>query len=68
MKSNKHSNKNLTRSDLERNDSRGLHAKGITKDRSAKKRLSIYDEFDEEEFDAKKSKGKAYDENEEEDD
>lgn len=69
MKSNKHSNKNLKHSDIEKSDSGSQHAKGVKKDRSAKKRLSIYDEFDdEEEFDVKKTSGKVYDENEEEDD
>lgn len=68
MKSNKHSNKNLKHSAIEKNDSGSQHAKGAKKDRSAKKRLSIYDEFDEEEFDVTTFRGKTYDKNDEEDD
>ncbi len=48
MKSNKHSKKNFKYSDIEKNDIGGQFVKGIKKDRSAKRRLSIYDEFEDE--------------------
>jgi len=51
MKSNKHSKKNLKHSDIEKNDIASQFGKGTKKDRSTKRRLSIYDEFDEETFD-----------------
>ncbi len=51
MKSNKNSNKNFKRSDFEKNDMDAQFGKGSKKDRGTKRRLSIYDEFDEEEFD-----------------
>ncbi len=51
MKSNKHSKKNLKHSDIERNDTGSQPGKNVKKDKSGKKRLSIYDEFDQEELD-----------------
>lgn len=48
MKSNKHSKKNFKYSDIEKNDIGSQFVKGIRKDRSAKRRLSIYDEFEDE--------------------
>jgi hypothetical protein len=48
MKSNKHSKKNFKYSDIEKNDIGSQFVKGIKKDRSAKRRLSIYDEFEDE--------------------
>ncbi len=49
MKSNKPSKKNSKHSDIEKNDIGSQFGKGTKKDKSAKKRLSIYDEFDEDE-------------------
>lgn len=51
MKSNKNSKKNIKTSDIERNDIGSQHGKGLKKDKTGKKRLSIYDEFDEEDLD-----------------
>ncbi len=51
MKSNKHSKKDFKHSDIEKNDIGSQLGKGVKKDKSAKRRLSIYDEFDEESFD-----------------
>jgi len=51
MKSNKHSKKNIKYSDIEKSDIGSQSVKGIKKDRSAKRRLSIYDEFEDESFD-----------------
>ena len=50
MKSNKHSKKNFKYSDIEKSDIESQNAKN-RKDKSTKKRLSIYDEFDDESFD-----------------
>ncbi|WP_423127665.1 hypothetical protein [Gaoshiqia sp. Z1-71] len=49
MKSNKHSKKNIRHSEVERNDVDNKFSKAVKRDKSTKKRLSIYDEFDEEE-------------------
>jgi hypothetical protein len=46
MKSDKNSKKNIKNSDIEKNDLRSQFGKSVKKDRSGKKRLSIYDEFD----------------------
>ncbi|MEN6454988.1 MAG: hypothetical protein ABFD10_12075 [Prolixibacteraceae bacterium] len=51
MKSNKHSKKNIKYSDIEKSDIGSQFVKGAKKDRSAKRRLSIYDEFEDENFD-----------------
>lgn len=51
MKSNKNSKTNFKHSDFERNDMDAQSGKGSKKDRSTKRRLSIYDEFDEEDLD-----------------
>ncbi len=48
MKSNKASNKNFKHSDIEKNDLGSQIGKAVRKDKSSKKRLSIYDEFDDE--------------------
>ncbi|MEL7586293.1 MAG: hypothetical protein AAGU19_06225 [Prolixibacteraceae bacterium] len=50
MKSNKNSKKNFNYSDIEKNDIGSL-VKGQRKDRSTKRRLSIYDEFEDENLD-----------------
>lgn len=50
MKSNKNSKKNFKHSDIEKNDIGGQSGKGVKKDKSGKKRLSIYDEFDDEDM------------------
>ncbi|MDD4190757.1 MAG: hypothetical protein PHI28_05485 [Mangrovibacterium sp.] len=50
MKSNKHSKKNFKYSDIEKNDI-GSVIKGAKKDRSSKRRLSIYDDFEDENID-----------------
>ena len=52
MKSNKHSKTNFKHSDIEKNDIGGQFGKGSKKDKGVKKRLSIYDEFDDEELSA----------------
>lgn len=51
MKSKKPSKKNFKNSDFEKNDFADQFGKGVKKDKSSKRRLSIYDEFDEEDFD-----------------
>ena len=51
MKSNKHSKKNFKYSDIEKNDIGSQFVKGTKKDRSSKRRLSIYDEFEDENLD-----------------
>jgi hypothetical protein len=51
MKANKHSKKNFKYSDIEKSDIGSQFIKGTKKDRSAKRRLSIYDEFEDENFD-----------------
>jgi len=51
MKSNKHSKKNFKYSDIEKSDIGSQLIKGAKKDRSAKRRLSIYDEFEDENLD-----------------
>lgn len=51
MKSNRHSKKNFKYSDIEKNDIGSQFVKGLRKDRSSKRRLSIYDEFEDENFD-----------------
>lgn len=48
MKSNKNSKKNFKYSDIEKSDIGSQLVKGPRKDRSAKRRLSIYDEFEDE--------------------
>lgn len=68
MKSGKNSKKNLKPSDVEKNDSGSQYGKGVKKDRSGKKRLSIYDEFDEDEMDMMNYKRDDDDDLDEEDD
>lgn len=51
MKLNNNSKKNFKHSEIEKKDASSLLGKGVKKDKSAKKRLSIYDEFDEEQLD-----------------
>ncbi len=51
MKANKNSKKNFKYSDIEKNDIGNNFIKGPRKDRSAKRRLSIYDEFEDDDFD-----------------
>ncbi|MGV8139183.1 MAG: hypothetical protein AB2L20_28650 [Mangrovibacterium sp.] len=51
MKSNKHSKKNFKYSDFEKSDIGSQSIKGVRKDKSAKRRLSIYDEFEDENYD-----------------
>jgi len=68
MKSNKNSKKNFKTSDIERNDIGGQHGKGVKKDKSGKKRLSIYDEFDEEDMDLMNYKRDDDDSNDDEED
>ncbi len=46
MKTNNNSKKNYKHSDIEKNDASSQLGKGVKKDKSSKKRLSIYDEFD----------------------
>ncbi len=69
MKSGKNSKKNFKPSDVEKNDSGSQLGKGVKKDRSGKKRLSIYDEFDEDEMDMTNYKrdDDFYDEEDDED-
>lgn len=67
MKSNKHSNKDQKHSDIEKKDLGSQFGKGIKKDKSGKKRLSIYDEFDEEDFDAMNYEGNSDDDMDSED-
>ncbi|MGD9928767.1 MAG: hypothetical protein AB7U05_02005 [Mangrovibacterium sp.] len=51
MKSNKNSKKNFKHSDIEKNDIGSQFGKAAKRDKSTKKRLSIYDEFDDEPLD-----------------
>jgi len=51
MKSGKNSNKNVKSSAIEKNDFGSQSGKSVKKDKSGKKRLSIYDEFDDEDLD-----------------
>ncbi|PTN09346.1 hypothetical protein [Mangrovibacterium marinum] len=67
MKSAKNSKKDFKKTDIENNESRGLSAKGVKKDRSGKKRLSIYDEFDDDDLDLRNYK-REEDEDDYEDD
>ena len=48
MKTNNNSKKNYKHSNIEKNDAGTQLGKGVKKDKSSKKRLSIYDEFDDE--------------------
>lgn len=69
MKSDKNSKKNFKHSDIEKNDLGGHAGKSVKKDKSGKKRLSIYDEFDEEDLDLmnykREEEDDLYDEDEE---
>ncbi|WP_372772491.1 hypothetical protein [Mangrovibacterium sp.] len=58
MKSNKHSKVSFKHSDIEKNDIGSQFGKGAKKDKTAKKRLSIYDEFEEDDLDLMKYKSK----------
>jgi len=51
MKSNRHSKKNYKHSDIEKSDIESQNTKNIKKDKSSKRRLSIYDEYDDEPLD-----------------
>ena len=51
MKSNKHSKKNFKYSDIEKSDIDSQTAKSVRKDKGTKRKLSIYDEFEDESFD-----------------
>ncbi|MCW0482120.1 hypothetical protein [Gaoshiqia sediminis] len=67
MKSNKNSKKNFKHSDIEKNDIGSQFGKA-KKDKSTKKRLSIYDEFDDEpldELDYQLNAGDSLDEDDE---
>ncbi len=44
----KSSKKNFKHSDFEKNDSQSIQGKSVKKDRGSKRKLSIYDEFDDE--------------------
>jgi hypothetical protein len=48
----KSSKKNFKHSDFETNDSQNLRKKSVKKDKGTKRKLSIYDEFDEESMDS----------------
>ncbi len=52
MKHNKSSKKNSKHSDFESADSGNLKGKSVKKDKSSKRRLSIYDDFDENPLDS----------------
>ncbi len=70
MKSNKNAKKDIKRSGFEKNSFDGHKSKAAPKDKSDKKRLSIYDEFDEDEQELlkyKKKKDDFYDEDEDDD-
>ncbi len=51
MKSNNKSKRNFKNSDFEKTDFAEHASKRVKKDKSSKKRLSIYDEFDDENLD-----------------
>lgn len=51
MKSNKHSKRNFKYPDIEKSSFGSQSGKSIRKDRSSKRRLSIYDEFEDDSFD-----------------
>ncbi|MGQ8335388.1 hypothetical protein ACUNWD_02485 [Sunxiuqinia sp. A32] len=51
MKSKKDSKKVFKRSDIEKNDIDSQKAKSVKKDKGSKRRLSIYDDFEDESFD-----------------
>jgi hypothetical protein len=67
MKSDKNSKKNIKNSDIEKNDLRSQFGKSVKKDRSGKKRLSIYDEFDDDDLDTMNYKRDDLYEDEEDD-
>ncbi|WP_163711890.1 hypothetical protein [Mangrovibacterium lignilyticum] len=69
MKTNKPSKKNFKHSDIEKTDIGGQIGKGAKRDKSGKKRLSIYDEFEDEDYDLtnyKREDDDLYDEEDEE--
>ena len=61
MKSNKSSKKNFKYSDIEKSDIDSQTTKGVRKDKSTKRRLSIYDEFEDESYDEFSDMDDSYD-------